>query len=116
MKRDMELIRLSLLEVEGEEPAPDLSGYTEDQKVYHMALCIEAGLVDGEIVKDGNGFPAATAAVRLTWKGHEFLDAARNDTIWKKTLGQVKKAGIAVTLPVLEDLLKKGAKELLGLQ
>ena len=25
MKRDMELIRLSLLEVEGEEPKPDLS-------------------------------------------------------------------------------------------
>ena len=33
MKRDMELIRLSLLEVEGEEPSPDLSGYSEDQKV-----------------------------------------------------------------------------------
>ncbi len=28
MKRDMELIRLSLLEVEREEPAPDLSGYS----------------------------------------------------------------------------------------
>ena len=42
MKRHLELIRLSLIEVEGEEPAPDLSGYTEDQKVYHMALCIEA--------------------------------------------------------------------------
>ena len=44
MKRHMELIRLSLLEVEGEEPAPDLSGYTytEDQKVYDVALCIEA--------------------------------------------------------------------------
>ena len=55
MKRDMELIRLSLLEVEGEKPVPDLSAYTEDQKVYHMALCIEAGLVDGDIVKDGNG-------------------------------------------------------------
>jgi hypothetical protein len=115
MKRDMELIRVSLLEVEREEPAPDLSGYTQDQKVYHMALCIEAGLVDGEIVKDGNGYPAATAAVRLTWKGHEFLDAARNDTIWRKALGHIKKAGVTVTLPVLEDLLKKGAKELLGL-
>ena len=37
MKRDMELIRLSLLEVEGEEPKPDLSAYTEEQKVYHVA-------------------------------------------------------------------------------
>ncbi len=111
MKLDMGIIRLSLLEVEGEDPAPDLSGYTENQKVYHMALCIEARLVDGDIVKDGNGYPAATVAIRLTWKGHEFLDAARNDTIWKKTLGHIKKAGVAVTLPLLEDLLKKGAKE-----
>jgi hypothetical protein len=116
MKRDMELIRLSLLEVEGEEPKPDLSGYTQEQQVYHMALCIEAGLVDGAIVPDGNGYPAATTAIRLSWKGHEFLDAARNNTLWQKTLVHIKKAGVAVTLPVLEDLLKKGAKELLGLQ
>lgn len=115
MKRDMELIRLSLLEVEGEEPPPDLSAYSEEQKVYHMTLCIEAGLVHGEIVTDGNGYPAGTAAIRLTWNGHEFLDAARNDTVWKKALAHVKKAGVAVTLPVLQDLLKKGAKEVLGL-
>jgi hypothetical protein len=115
MKRDMELVRLQLMRVEGEQPAPDMSPYTEDQKVYHMALCIEAGLVDGVVVPNETGYPAATSAVRLTWKGHEFLDAARNDTVWRKTLAHVKKAGVAVTLPVLEDLLKKGAKELLGL-
>ena len=54
-------------------------------------------------------------AIRLTWKGHEFLDAARNDTIWKKALGHIKKAGVQVTLPVLEEVLKKAAKDLLGL-
>ena len=42
MKRHMELIRFSPLEVEGEEPTRDLSGYTKEQKVYRMALCIEA--------------------------------------------------------------------------
>ncbi len=115
MKRDMELIRLQMLRVEAEEPEPDLSSYSEEQKIYHMALCIEAGLVDGVIQTDANGYPSGTVAIRLTWQGHEFLDAARNDTLWKKTLGHLKKAGVAVTLPVLEDLLKKGAKELLGL-
>ena len=114
MKRDMELIRLQLLRVEGEQPAPELSAYTEEQKVYHMALCIEAGLVDGEVVKDGNGYPARTVAIRLTWKGHEFLDAARNDTIWKKVLERLKKAGVQVPLAVLEEVLKKSVKEALG--
>jgi hypothetical protein len=115
VKRDMNLIRLQLLRVEGDERVQELDDYTEEQKVYHMALCIEAGLVDGAIVRDANGYPAATSAIRLTWKGHEFLDAARNDTIWKKALGHIKKAGVQVTLPVLEEVLKKAAKDLLGL-
>ena len=83
--------------------------------LYDMALCIEAGLVEGNIVKDGNGHPAATAAIRLTWKGHEFLDAARNDNVWKKALAQVKKTGGHVTLAALEELLKHLAKQSLGL-
>lgn len=33
MKRDMDLIRLLLLDIEGEDK-PDMSGYTEDQIVY----------------------------------------------------------------------------------
>lgn len=115
MKRDMELIRLQLLRVEGEQPDPDLSAYTEEQCIYHMALCIEAGLVHGLVHTNAVGEPNGTVAIRLTWKGHEFLDVARNDTVWRKAMGQVKKTGLAVTLPVLEELLKKGAKEILGL-
>lgn len=111
----MELIRLQLLRVEGDQPVPELHGYTEEQRIYHMALCIEAGLVDGVIRSDGNGYPNGTVAIRLTWKGHEFLDAARNNTIWKKALGHIKKAGIQVTLPVLEEVLKKTARGVLGL-
>ncbi len=65
--------------------------------------------------KNEVGEPNGAAAIRLTWKGHEFLDAARNNTVWRKALAHVKKAGVAVTLPVLEDLLKKAAKDLLGL-
>jgi hypothetical protein len=111
----MDIIRLLLLQAEGEEPAPDLSAYTQAQQVYHSALIIEAGLVHGEIITNGDGLPAATVTLRLTWKGHEFLDAARNDTIWKKAGEKTKKAGIQVTMAVLEELLKKLLKEPLGL-
>lgn len=44
MRRDMDLVRLLLLQVEGEE-APDLSAYTNEQQIYHKALLIDAGLV-----------------------------------------------------------------------
>ena len=115
MKRDMELIRLLLLVVENDEPVPEVEKYSEEQQTYHLALCIEAGLIDGAVVKDMNGYPAAASAIRLTWAGHELLDAARNNTIWNKALAHLKKAGVQVTLPLLEELLKKTAKEVLGL-
>ncbi len=44
MKRDMDLIRLLLRGYEGEEPKPDLSNYTNEQKVYHDQLLADAGL------------------------------------------------------------------------
>ena len=115
MKRDMDLIRLLLLEREGEEPKPDLSGYTEAQILYHTALLIEAKLVVGSIIEDTNGEIAATSTLRLTWTGHEFLDAARNDTIWKKAGEKIKQSGVQVTVSLLEELLKKLLKESLGL-
>ena len=48
MKRDMNLVRLLLLQHEGEEPTPDLSGFTDEQQLYHEALLIEAHLLDGQ--------------------------------------------------------------------
>ncbi len=115
MKRDMDLIRLLLLETEGEEPRPDLFGFTEQQRIYHSALLIEAGLIKGIIRADAKGFPSGTVRSRLTWTGHEFLDAARNDAIWKKAREKIKHSGVQVTVSVLEELLKKLLKESLGL-
>jgi hypothetical protein len=115
MKRDMDLIRLLLLQCEGEEPKPDLSSYTEEQQVYHAALLVEAALIHGAVLKDGEGHLVGAAMVRLTWAGHEFLDAARNETIWRKAGERIKKAGVQVTVAVLEELLKKLLKEPLGL-
>jgi hypothetical protein len=115
MKRDMNLIRLLLLETEGEEPKPDLSDFSEGQRIYHSALLIEAKLVQGVIRTDANGLPNGTVRVRLTWAGHEFLDAARNDMIWKKAEDRIKKAGVDVTISVMSELLKQLLKQSIGL-
>lgn len=115
MKRDMNLIRLLLLETEGEEPKPDLSSFSEDRRVYHSALLIEAGLVHGDILSDGEGQPVGTVTLRLTWAGHEFLDAARNETIWRKAREHIKKSGVDVTISLLKDVLNQLLKQSLGL-
>jgi hypothetical protein len=115
MKRDMNLIRLLLLETEGEDPKPDLSAYTEEQRVYHSALLIEAALVHGAILPDGRGQPAGTGVLRLTWTGHEFLDAARNERIWHKAGERITKSGVDVTLSLLKEILNQLLKQSLGL-
>ena len=115
MKRDMNLIRLQLMRVEGAQPVPEFDQFTEDQRIYHMALCIEAGFVIGVIRTDQDGFLNGTVATRLTWTGHEFLDAARNETVWNKAKDQIKKSGVEVTISIMQELLKKSLREALGL-
>lgn len=47
--------------------------------------------------------------LRLTWAGHEFLDNARNDKIWRGVLSKIKSAALTVSFDVLAELLKSGA-------
>ena len=115
MKRDMDLVRLLLLDVEGEEK-PDLTAYTAEQRTYHMTLLIEAGLVDGAVARDRQGRPMDVHAIKLTWEGHELLDNARNNAIWRKTIETVKSVGGTVSLEILKDMLVKTARECLGLK
>jgi len=108
MKRDMDLIRAILLDVEGEGQV-DLSAYTDEQLVYHSTLLIEADLVHGSAVTNAKGFPLHAVITTLTWTGHEFLDAARSKTTWNKVKGLAKSKGLAITLDVLGALVKQVA-------
>ena len=115
MKRDIELICLLLLLYEGEEPKPDLSAYSEEQRVYHSALLIEAKLADSSILPDQNGYPRGTVVLRLTWDGHEFLDAARNQSAWNRIRKKAVAAGVSLTFPVLKALLTHYIQDKVGL-
>jgi hypothetical protein len=117
MKRDMNLIRNLLLELEGEEPKPDLTPWSKKQLAYHAALIVEAGLANG--TKFENYYQQEKRAVelhRLTWAGHEFLDAARDHKRWKKASALIAKAGGSVTFPILKQMLSSLIKEKLGLK
>ncbi|WP_038162503.1 DUF2513 domain-containing protein [Verrucomicrobium sp. BvORR106] len=105
MKRDLDLIRLLLLLEETGETPEAMSGYTEDQVLYHVELAIEAGLLQGAVVHDESGRVIGATTEKLTWEGHDFLDAARNETVWKEVQGKVSKAGGAWTFEVVKALL-----------
>jgi len=113
MKRDMDLIRLLLFQVEGEKEL-DLSDYSDEQKLYHQRLLLEAGLVHGS-ERSSLGGGLRVEIKRLTWEGHEFLDAARNDSTWNKAKERISKLNVSVTLPIMVELLIAVSKERLGL-
>ena len=108
MKREMELIRQILLEIEKrpyDQGLIDLEipGYTSSQVSYHVLLLKDAGLIEAI---DFSTFAGPDwRPSRLTWQGHEFLDASRDEGRWQKALDIMKdKAGV-IAFDVLKELL-----------
>ncbi|MCP5095853.1 MAG: DUF2513 domain-containing protein [Chloroflexi bacterium] len=114
MKRDMNLIRLLLLKVEGVEEL-DLTEYTSDEIGYHSYLLLEAGLASGaDVSGSGMKYPEAILEL-LTWEGHDFLDAARNESVWKKAMGKLSVSGGSFTFDIVKALLIATMKDQLGI-
>lgn len=90
MTRDWDIIREILTKLE-ENSSPSnilqLSDFSSEQREsisYHSELLIEAGLVDGKMIKSMGRDILEFFITRLTWNGHEFLDTIKNETVWKK--------------------------------
>ena len=107
MKRDMNLVRelLFLAEADGDD-AKLCEQYGQEVVAGHTAILVDAGLVKGMVANGSDGKPIASEIIRLTWAGHEFLDNARNDTIWNKAISTIKAKSISVSFDVLAALLK----------
>lgn len=124
MKRDMELVRKVLFAVEEHSGDPrgwidiELPEYSKDQISYHIMLLDSAGLIEAEDISCLGVGGYEWKARALTWSGHEFVENARNDTIWKTAKEVAAKAG-GVGFDVFKDLLvacaKQYLKETLGL-
>lgn len=119
MKRDMDLIRKLLLYLEEMDPYNRevpirIDGYGLDQIEYHGYLLVDAGLATGVDRTTFENRQPEYFLTGLTWAGHEFLDAARNETNWKKA--KEKFAGVGgFSFGVLQALLIALMKEKLGL-
>jgi hypothetical protein len=113
VKRDMDLIRAILLAVEscssGLAPKIEIHDYTQEQINYHVYLLGEAGLAKVHNITPDGGSPAALIS-SLTWAGHEFLDASRENKIWnlaKDSINKVGGATIQIWTAVLTSLIQK---------
>lgn len=86
---------------------PPIEGYSELQIKYNLLLMHEAGLIRCEIMRSTSTPERVTSVIPfgLTWQGHEFLDASRNETVWQNVVERLKQTGISATLSVLQSLL-----------
>jgi hypothetical protein len=111
MKRDMELIRLLLLQQETGEAPPELNSYNKELVVYNAALAIGAGLLDGSVVPNESGQPSGACILGLTWAGHDFLDSTRDPKIWKLAKEKLLIPGISWSFSLLVEYLKMQAHQ-----
>jgi len=111
MKRDMDLIKEILQKLEDQETfggdlgAKSFQSHPPEYVSYHIAIMKDAGLIEAKETKKGSN--RKFVARRLTWQGHDFLDAAKNETIWNKAKEIVKEKGGIFSIEILKKILAK---------
>lgn len=119
MKRDFDLVRMILKDAEEMAPGEQAGGFTydgiDDSIVEaHVVLLLEAGLLSGTIVESISD-NAGGIVTGLTWHGHDFLDAVKDDSLWSKAKETVIKPAGGVAFSVLLEWAKAEATRRLGL-
>jgi hypothetical protein len=113
MKRDMDLIRTLMLTIEGIEHGegikhPALKATVEDVDSLtldgHLKL-----LRDAEFVYFGPTTAGLFYYLGITWDGHEFLDAARDQGVWQQAKDAMQSVGgqasTAIWIRVLGEIV-----------
>ena len=111
MKRDMDLIRDLLGQVEAIDADGSYLSVDDRLAVHQVSLMKDAGLVDANLLEDGNGLYNGANVFRLTWAGHDFLDAVREDTVWNKIKKNVIKPGASWTFAMVLEYAKMEIKQ-----
>jgi hypothetical protein len=121
MKRDMDLIRTVMLDLESYPEAElnltelTVEGCDDATLLEHLILLEEAGFIAMTVERYGGGAPPQFMVHRITWTGHEFLETVRSETIWAKSTKFITSAGIGLAWPLLQAVLRAKAAEHLGI-
>jgi hypothetical protein len=116
MQRNMDLVRMILLRLESSPSgwAPNdlgIKSFPRDQIGYHSHIMLQEGLIEGHDITNTGSKGPEVLPTGLTWKGHEFLDLARDQDRWNRAKAVVARIGgapISVWMKVLTDLMMQG--------
>src|SRR5690606_26618076 len=107
MKRDLDLCRQLLLDLEAQGPDCALNvlrtglAHDADERVrFHVRLLLDAGLAR-EVDRTINGVPC----VRLTHAGCELLDLCRDEAVWNDAKACVRERTGSLSLTLVRNVL-----------
>lgn len=114
MKLNPDCLRDILIAYEGLPAHPDetpleIPGYSEDELFVHQRLLEDAGYIKLQVLEAGDD-QIFIIPSRLTYSGHEFLNASRNQANWNKVKKTFEKSGgfvIEVAKSLLLEYLKQ---------
>lgn len=116
MERNMALVRQICFAIE-KLTKPTLTsqlhidGFDSQSIVYHCEIMYEAGLFKGHEI--GAGPDRLYQLSRLTWAGHEFVDAVRNETVWNQLCKDVRTSMTTISFSVLTEYATRLALQFL---
>jgi len=120
MKRDMDLIRRIILKLESSptgfaEHPLSIDGYEHTQIGYYAYLLVDSGLALGADATAMESSGPEYLLTHLTWAGHDFADACRDESVWNKAKNTIKSKVTSVTFEVLKALLTSILKTQVGI-
>jgi len=109
MKRDMDLVRLILLEIEKEYVSTaiydlEIEGYDMATVAYHCKILYENGMISDYGALNAEDGISEFGVGSLTWDGNDFLDKIRDDSQWERIKETVKKKGLPLVLETIKTI------------
>ena len=110
MRRDMDVVRQLLLQLEEERASLEVEGCSDQTVLNHLDLMEEGGLIKANVIRTDQNSVTNVLVERITWQGHDFLDAARSEEIWNHTKKIVSQKTGTISFELLKLALVETAK------
>jgi Hypothetical protein (DUF2513) len=111
MKRDLDLVRQLMLQIEALPASPPvqyrMSEIEDPVLLAHLEMLIEAGLVNGKITRSHGVRGDVISVSGLTWQGHEWVEMVRSQSLWNEVKSAVLDGGGVLTFELTKAIATK---------